>query len=75
MIYVYEKPMPGYCHEMVTANSDGSFTIVINEALVREQKLTAYRHAMRHINLGHFDLDCPLTVNEMERIAHAKETE
>ena len=73
MVYVYKKPMPGYCHEMVTANSDGSFTVVINEALSAEQQKQAYEHAMCHICKGHFDFDCPLTVEEMELQAHAQE--
>ena len=73
MEYVYTKPMPGFCKEMVTANADGSYTIVINEALSKEQQMVAYRHAMYHIEQGHFDFDCPLTVNEMEMFAHAQE--
>ena len=73
MIYVYTRPMPGYCHEMVTANKDGSFTIVVNDALSEEQKLAAYRHAMLHIRKGHFDFDTTLTADEMEIEAHAEE--
>ena len=73
MIYVYTRPMPGYCHEMVTANKDGSFTIVVNDALSEEQKLAAYRHAMAHIRKGHFDYVSELTADEMEIEAHAEE--
>lgn len=73
MIYVYQKPMPGYCHEMITANADGSYTIVVNDCLSDEQKKEAYEHALRHVNLGHFDYDCPFTVEEMEMQAHAEE--
>ena len=72
MIYVYQKPMPGYCHEMVTAKADGSYTIVMNEALSFQQKQEAYAHAMRHVCMGHFDYDCPYTVDEMEIQAHAE---
>ena len=74
MVYVYTKPMPGYCHELVTANADGSYTVVVNEALSEQQQQEAYAHAMRHICLGHFDVDCPLTADEMEIQVRAKET-
>ena len=73
MVYVYTRPMPGYCHEMVSPNEDGSYTIVINDALSAEQKLAAYRHAMKHIRRGHFDFCCPLSADEMEGEAHAEE--
>ena len=73
MVYVYTKPMPGYCHEMVTANTDGSYTIVINDTLGAIEKLEAYRHALSHIRKGHFDFDTTLTADEMEREAHAEE--
>lgn len=69
MVYVYLRPMPGYCHEMVSPNTDGSYTIVINEALSDEQKLEAYSHALRHIEGCDFSQE---DVQEIEKEAHEK---
>lgn len=73
MVYVYTKPMPGYCHEMVSQNDDGSYTIVINDVLSKVEQAAAYRHALSHIRRGHFDFDTLLTADEMEKDAHGKE--
>lgn len=73
VVYVYTKPMPGYCKAMVAPNADGSFTIVINEALSYAERIEAYKHEMRHIKCGHFDIDCILSIDEMEREADAQE--
>ena len=54
MEYVYIKPLPGYCREMVSVNDDGSYTIIINALLSKVEQAAAYRHAMRHINCDHF---------------------
>lgn len=72
MVYVYLKELPGYCHEMVSVNEDGSYTIIINNALSRDQQMDAYHHAMRHIGSGH--LDHVGTADEIERDTHAEET-
>ena len=72
MKYVYLKPMPGYCREFVTQNTDGSYTIVINSILCAEQQREAYEHALRHIECGHFDHGC---AEDAEREAHAQEEE
>lgn len=69
MVYVYLRPMPGYCHEMVSPNSDGSYTVVINEALSDEQKLEAYSHALRHIEGCDFGKE---NVQGIEKEAHEK---
>lgn len=73
VVYVYTKPMPGFCKAMVAPNADGSYTIVINEALSYDERIEAYKHEMRHIKCGHFDFDCILSIDEMEREADAKE--
>lgn len=73
MVYVYTKPMPGFCHEMVSQNDDGSYTIVINDVLSKVEQAAAYRHALLHIRKGHFDFVCDLTADEMEMEAHAEE--
>lgn len=55
MVYVYLKQMPGYCHEMVAPNDDGSYTVIINEALSKAEQREAYSHALRHITSNHFE--------------------
>lgn len=71
-MYVYLKEMPGYCHEMVSQNEDGSHTIIVNSILSREQQIEAYLHALKHIRRGHFDCG---TADEVEREAHAEKEE
>ena len=71
-MYVYLKEMPGYCHEMVSQNEDGSHTIIVNSILSREQQIEAYLHALKHIQYGHFDCG---TADEVEREAHAEKEE
>lgn len=68
-VYVYVRPLPGYCHEMVAINDDGSHTIIINNDLTEQGKLEAYRHARKHIEMHHFDC-VDLSVDEIERKAH-----
>ena len=70
--YVYLVELPGYCHEMVSVNEDGSHTIIVNSILSKEQQLEAYRHAVKHINCGHFEEG---TADEAEREAHAEEAQ
>lgn len=70
MEYVYLRPLPGYCREMVAPNDDGSYTIIINEALSDTEKWEAYCHAMRHISADHFS---GRRADDVERDAHAKE--
>ena len=67
MIYTYLKPLPGYCKEMVSPNEDGSYTIIINDALTDEEKWEAYCHALYHIQSDDFD---GKNVQAVERDAH-----
>lgn len=67
MEYVYLRPLPGYCKEMVSPNEDGSYTIIINDALTDEEKWDAYCHALRHIKADHFSGRC---VDDVEAEAH-----
>ena len=69
MEYVYLRPLPGYCHEMVAPNDDGSYTIIINEALSDVEKWEAYCHAMRHIKADHFS---GRQADDVERETHAE---
>lgn len=62
MVYIYQYPLPGYCHEMVGENPDGSHTILINSLLSRPQQLKAYEHAMHHILNDDFRKDSVQTI-------------
>lgn len=70
MVYVYLKQMPGYCHEMVAPNDDGSYTVIINEALSKAEQTEAYEHAMRHITGNHFEYG---EADKIEGECHAQE--
>lgn len=56
-VYVYRVSLPGTVHEMVVPNSeDDGFSIYIDDGLDDDQARSAYRHAMKHITGGHFEL-------------------
>ncbi len=57
--------------EMVTANEDGSYTILINARLSYGSQLKAYEHAMRHINDNDFE---KTDVQTIEYVAHQRPT-
>lgn len=57
-------------HEMVTENSDGSYTIFINARLTYTRQLEAYQHAMKHINECDFQ---KTDVQTIEAIAHTSD--
>lgn len=41
--------------EHVIANSDGSYTVLLNSRLSRERQLEAFSHAMKHIERNDFE--------------------
>lgn len=41
--------------EHVIANSDGSYTVLLNSRLSRERQLEAFSHAMEHIERNDFE--------------------
>lgn len=53
--------------ELVTENSDGSYSIFINARLSYESQLKAYEHALTHINNNDFE---NTDVQQIEIIAH-----
>lgn len=53
--------------EMVVENEDGSFTILINSRLSYSSQLSAYHHAMRHIEADDFQKE---NVQAIESAAH-----
>lgn len=61
---------PNNGREMVVANEDGSYTILINSKLSDEGRMKAYEHAMKHINNDDFERE---SVQEIEVSAHNKD--
>lgn len=59
-------------NEMVTPNSDGSYTILINARLSYGSQLKAYEHAMRHIHNNDFE---KASVQAIEYVAHGMASE
>lgn len=61
--------MPTTLRSYVVANKDGSYTIVLNSRLSREQHLISYFHERNHIANG--DYEKKLNVDLIEIMAHA----
>lgn len=57
--------------EVVSANSDGSFTIFINSRLSKDRQEEAYIHALSHIINDDFEAE--LSADEIEAMRHRKE--
>lgn len=72
-IYVYQARLPKNIKEAVLP-CVGGFTIYLNENLSEKQKKEAYDHALKHIELGHFDITCDKDVQQMELEAHYGKT-
>lgn len=70
-VYVYAMPTYGI-PEIVKQNRDGSFTILIDENLNREQQLSLVAHALNHI-AHEEDWMTGADVNAIERRCHAEE--
>lgn len=70
-VYVYTIPTQGI-PEIVKMNRDGSFTVLIDENLNREQQLSLVAHALNHI--AHEEDWYPgADVDAIERRCHAEE--
>ena len=70
-VFVCAYPLPGI-NEVVRQNEDGSYTILISEALQKVKQLEALNHAIRHIMNEDWSGG---DVNEIERERHAEETQ
>ena len=46
-VYVYKYPLSGI-PEIIRQNEDGSFTVLVDESLSREQQLDLVAHALEH---------------------------
>lgn len=68
-VWVYTYPLRGI-PEIVKQNRDGSFTVLIDETLNREQQLDLVSHALNHIS--HDEDWLPgADVDAIERRCHA----
>ena len=67
IVNVFLVDFPTKAHGMVTANEDGSFTILLNARLSLSQQRKAYRHEMWHIKNHDFEKS---DVQEIEYQAH-----
>lgn len=72
-VYVYAVPTQGI-PEIVKQNRDGSFTVLIDESLNREQQLNLVAHALGHV-AHEEDWMTGADVNKIERRCHAQETD
>lgn len=65
-VVLLDFPNPG--KEMVFENEDGSYTILINAKLSIDGRMSAYKHAMKHIDNNDFQKD---NVQTIEAVAHS----
>lgn len=66
-VNVFYVDFPTKAHGMVTANADGSYTILLNSRLSLEQQRRTFRHEMWHIENNDFE---KTDVDEIEYEAH-----
>lgn len=55
--------------EMITENTDGTYSVFINSRMAYNQQLSAYQHALEHIKKNDFQND---DVQRIEAVAHAE---
>lgn len=65
-VFVHIISMDPLVKEQVVANSDGTFSIFINDYLSPERKAQAYNHALSHIRNGDFDKRVDVDIIEHE---------
>lgn len=66
---------PTKARGMVTANADGSYTILLNSRLSFEQQRKAFRHEMWHIQNHDFERADTVGVQQIEYEAHQHDKE
>ncbi len=55
-VFVYlNEDMPSGAREMICPNPDGTYTVLINGDLDKEEQVSAFWHAIRHIQHKDFD--------------------
>ena len=72
VVSVHFVDFPTKARGMVTANADGSYTILLNSRLSFEQQRKTFRHEMRHIQNHDFE---KTDVDEIEYEAHKHDKE
>lgn len=60
--------MPSRIRSYVVKNPDGSYTIVLNSRLTRENNIIAFHHELQHILNGDYEKN--LTADEIELQTH-----
>ena len=63
--------LPATVRSFVIANSDSTYTIILNSKLSHEQNILSYLHEIDHIRKGDYDKKC--SADLIEIIAHKKE--
>ena len=72
-IHVYiNEDMPSGMDEMVSPNPDGTYTVLINGDLTKEEQTAAFWHAVRHIEHNDFERVERYGVQAVEAEAHNK---
>ena len=67
--YVYFTSLPDGINEMVVPCTDG-YTIYIDESLNDDERLRAYKHALKHIDNRDFEGGDEKSVQKIESEAH-----
>lgn len=72
-VFVYlNEDMPEGAREMVCPNPDGTYTVLINGSLRKEDQVRAFWHAIRHIDRNDFERVEIYGVQAIEAGAHNK---
>lgn len=72
-VYVYlNDNMPNGAKEIVCPNIDGTYTVLINGDLEKEDQVSAFWHAIRHIKHNDFERVETSGVQAIEAEAHSR---
>lgn len=70
-VFVYlNEDMPEGAREMVCPNPDGTYTVLINGSLRKEDQVRAFWHAVRHIDRNDFERVEEHGIQAIEAEAH-----
>lgn len=57
--------MPARIPAFVKANSDNSYSVILNSRLTHERRMQAYQHEISHIKNGDYDKKCSSDIIEL----------
>lgn len=57
-VFCHYADMPTTIPAFVVANTDGSYTVILNSKHSREQHLKSYAHELKHILDGDYEKKC-----------------